>query len=153
REGVRWYTPDKWADLPRMRPSQMPPGNRRLMDAQRDAMDEGFDDMIRVGEGPPVYFNEKHYLQAELWVNATQPEPLWASLIGQPTFLWFPAGRDAASLLNALRPYLPTDLAKPRAPLSTEQGQADLAAAAKGPIPGPAPGQSHSVRLLVGLGL
>src|SRR5262249_54964184 len=102
---------------------------------------------------PPTYFNEKYSLNFELWVNTTQPDTLWVSLLGQPTYLWFPAGQDANSLLTAVRPYLPTDLARPRAPQSTHQGQAALAEAAKGPMPGPAPGQNRSVRLLVGLAL
>jgi hypothetical protein len=86
-------------------------------------------------------------------VNLTRPDTLWVSLYGQPTFLWFPAGTDTASLVSAIRPYLPTDLAKPRESRSSEELSADLAEAAAGEIPGPAPGQTHSIRLLVGLAL
>jgi hypothetical protein len=124
-----------------------------LIDEQRDAMDEGWDNMFRVGDGPPTYFDDKHCLSMELWVNATQPDTLWVSHAGQPTFLWFAAGRDAASLAAAIRPYLPIELARPLAPHSVKQQQVDLARAAKGAIPGPSPGQDRSVRLLVGLGL
>jgi hypothetical protein len=151
--GIRWFTPSERSDLPRISPSRMPPGNRRLTDEQRNAMDEGWDGMLRVGDGPPTYFDDKHCLSMELWVNTTQPDNLWVAHAGQPTFLWFSAGRDAASLTTALRPYLPIDLARPLAPRSVKQQQADLAMAAKGPIPGAAPGQDCSVRLLVGLEL
>jgi hypothetical protein len=151
--GIVWFAPDEWADLPRMRPSEIPPGNRRVTDAQRAALDEGWDDMLRVGDGPPVYFQGKHQLSMDLWVNTTRPDTLWVGLAGQPTFLWFPAGCTADSLLKAVRPYLPSDLAHPRDHLSTEQLRANYVEAAKGPIPEPPPEHTHYYRLLVGRGM
>src|SRR6516164_2636745 len=93
-EGIRWFTPSERVDLPRIRPSKMPPGNRRLTDEQRDAMDERWEDMLRVGDGPPTYFDENHCLSMELWVNTTQPDTLWVAHAGQPACLWCAAGKD-----------------------------------------------------------
>src|SRR5262249_9035537 len=116
REGFRWHTPAERAAAARDRPSQYYAEDRRMLDDQRAAANEGWESTVRVGQTSPVYFDETHFLLTELWVNTARPETLWASFYGQPTFLWFPAGRDAASLMATLRPYLPTDLARPRAP-------------------------------------
>jgi hypothetical protein len=153
RQGVLWHTPDERAAAARKRPAQYHVKDRRMLDDQRAAATEGWESVVRVGQGTPVYIDDKHFLGTELWVNARRPDTLWVSFYSQPTFLWFPAGRDAASLEAVLSPYWPTDLARPRTPRSIEQQQADVARAAAGPIPGPAPGQDRSVRLLVGLAL
>jgi hypothetical protein len=152
-EGIAWLEPEERGQFRAMRPSETPPGNRRLTDAQREVMDEGLEDLITVGIGPPIYVLEKHNFRMLLLGRASRPDTLWGAIMGQPTFLMFPAGRDEKSLLTAVRPYLPTDLARPRAPRSTAQLQADVAEALKKPIPGPFPGQTRAVRLMVGFGL
>src|SRR5262249_41219710 len=140
-EGVRWYTPEERDAAARSRKPEFPASGLWMTDEMREAAEEGWEDKLRVGEGPPTYFDHAANFHIELWLDTRARDGLWAGFQNLPPFLWFPVGSEVASLLAALRPYLPTDLARPREFVPLGRRIAAQRQSALGPIPGPAEGQ------------
>jgi hypothetical protein len=152
-EGIRWFTPAECAASAQRRPTAFPARRFWVSDEQRAAADQGWQNTVQVGVGPDTYEDHVSSVKIALWLDTAQPDTLWAGLQGQPPFLWFPVGRDEATLISTLRPYLPTDLAKPRPHVSPGEYVASMRQAAQGPIPGPSPEHKKWERLLVGIAL
>jgi hypothetical protein len=152
-DGLRWYSSEERAAAAAKHSDSFDAGRLWMSDEMRQAADEGWRHKLRVGEGPPIYFDHAGSYRLELWLDVQRTESLWVGMQGAPPFLWLPAGRDADSLRRAVRPSLPADLAQPRPHLNPlalirQQRQAVL-----GPIPGPSEGQSGRVRLMAGIAL
>ncbi len=152
-QGVRWYTPEERAAAARDHKETFDSSRLWLTDAMREAADEGWQNKLRVGEGPATWIDHAVAFHLELWLDTQRGDTLWVGLEQQPPFLWFPAGRDAATLLTALRPYLPTDLARPRELMRPIQLVAYQRQAVHRPIPGAAEGQDRQARLMAGIAL
>jgi hypothetical protein len=150
-EGLRWWSPEERDKVAQARKPTFE--GRGLNEEMQQAADEGWRDKLRVGEGPPTYFDHAVPFRLGLWLSTDQPDRLWVGLDRQPPFLWFPAGQDEATLVAALRPYLPTDLAQPRPLMRPLDLVRAARQSAQGPVPGPAPGQDRRARLILGVAL
>jgi hypothetical protein len=152
-EGLRWYTPEQRATAAKSQKATFTGSSLWMNEEMQKAADEAWKNKLRVGEGPQTYWDHSIGYHMELWLDTAHPETLLVGFQNQPPVLWFPAGQDAAALVAAIRPYLPTDLAKPRQhmnPLALVRAMRD---AVQAPIPGASAGQDSEARLMVGIAL
>jgi hypothetical protein len=152
-EGLRWYTPEERVAAAQQQGTTFEGGNLWMMDEMRAAANQGWGSKLRVGEGPKTYIDHAASCRLQFWLDGDRPDTLWVGPERSPPFLWFSGGRDATSLLSAVRPYLPTDLAQPRPHLPPGQMVRRQLQAVQGPIPGAAQGQSGRVRMMVGIAM
>lgn len=136
-EGLRWLTPEERAAAAADRPGEFDVGMLWLTNAMRAAAAEAWPGKILVGAGPKTYSDHTISWELELWLDTAAPDQLWVAFPKSPPFLWFSGGRTAESLLAAVRPYLPTDLAAPRPFLSPIALVRHARESVQNPIPEP----------------
>lgn len=152
-EGLRWYTPEERASAAQRHGQAFAGSSLWLSEAMQEAANEDWQNKLQVGKGPETYWDHVTSSHLEFWLDTQRPDTLWVGVQNMPPFLWFPAGQDAATLLAALRPYLPTDLAQPRKHHSLAAMIAYQRQAVLEPIPGACEGQDSRARLMVGIAL